>query len=54
MPRREDERYRSLSGNHPAACTCVDCVNKFLNRNRSHRAGPFSKLGFLKRLFRRR
>lgn len=54
MPRREDERYRNLSGTHPAACTCVDCVNRFLSRSASQNMGPLAKLGFLKRLFRRR
>ncbi|MCH7712377.1 MAG: hypothetical protein IIC99_02015 [Chloroflexi bacterium] len=54
MPRREDERFRNLSGTHPAACTCVDCVNKFLSRMDSQDRGPLAKLGFLRRLFRRR
>ena len=29
VPKREDERERY---NHPAACTCVDCVNRFLKQ----------------------
>ena len=32
MPRREDERRLNLSANHPEACTCKDCTDKFLNR----------------------
>ena len=32
MPRREDERYRNLSGKHPEACTCQDCTDKFLKK----------------------
>ncbi len=29
MPKREDERNQR---NHPSACTCVDCVDRFLGR----------------------
>ena len=32
MPRREDERYRNLSGQTPEACTCQDCTDKFLKK----------------------
>ena len=32
MPRREDERRLNLSRNHPSACTCKDCTDRFLNR----------------------
>ncbi len=32
MPRREDERRLNLSPKHPAACTCQDCTDKFLNK----------------------
>ena len=32
MPRREDERRLNLSAKHPAACTCQDCTDKFLNK----------------------
>ncbi len=31
MPKREDERNQ---GKHPPACTCVDCVDRFLSRDR--------------------
>lgn len=32
MPRREDERWRNLTGRHPKACTCQACTDKFLRK----------------------
>ena len=37
MP-REDERFRNLSPRHPEYCTCVECVQRRLQRNGD--AGP--------------
>ena len=34
MPRREDERFRNLSGKHPEACTCQDCTEQFLKKRK--------------------
>ena len=52
MLRREDGRYRNMLGRHPAACTCVNCVNKHLNRRSARRAGPPNLLGLLGKLTR--
>lgn len=34
MPRREDERFQNLAGRHPAACTCQDCTDRFLEKKK--------------------
>ena len=55
MPKREDERLRNMSGKHPAACTCVDCTERFLRKNRVlPRYGGRGILGFMKRIFGKR
>ena len=42
MSRREDETLQRLTGRHPEACTCQDCTDKFLKKNkiRPHRGWP--------------
>ena len=35
MPRREDETYRAAKyGGHPPYCTCVDCTQRRLSRQK--------------------
>ena len=51
MPRREDERRLNMADKHPPACTCADCVDRFLKRRTAKRGGP---AGFFRRLFGRR
>lgn len=43
MPRREDERFRNLSGKHPEACTCQDCTEKFLKKRNNKPARSLRK-----------
>jgi len=48
MPRREDERRLNLSKTHPAACTCKDCTDKFLNKIINKKAKKPSKASKMK------
>ena len=34
MPRREDERLQNQAGRHSAACTCQDCTDRFLKKEK--------------------
>ena len=34
MPKREDERNYNRSGKHPAYCTCTECTERFLKRQK--------------------